>query len=156
MLLDQTIIADPHVKRTSPRKAVQVAVGVIILQTGEFLLTSRPSGKAYAGYWEFPGGKYELGESGSQALARELAEELGIKIDLSAVEPWRVQCIDYPHALVELHFFKVKRFEGTLRAMEGQSFAWSQLPVRLSPVLPGTVPVLGWLAAERGFSGVTH
>lgn len=136
------------------RQEVQVAVGVLVRPDGRFLLTSRPVGKAYAGYWEFPGGKIEPGESVHQALCRELQEEIGIRIEAS--HPWKVERIDYPHALVRLHFCKVYAWTGTLQMREGQSFAWESLPVQSSPVLPGTVPVLEWFAAEQGFMGATH
>ncbi|HOE41796.1 MAG TPA: 8-oxo-dGTP diphosphatase MutT, partial [Rhodoferax sp.] len=59
----------------------------------------------------------------------------------------------YPHALVRLHFCKVFDWTGELQMLEGQAFAWQTLPVTVTPVLPGTLPVLHWLAAERGFSG---
>ena len=130
------------------RNIVEVAVGVLIERDGRFLLTSRPPGKAYAGYWEFPGGKLEVGESVEQALRRELQEEIGITI--GAAELWREQVVDYPHALVRLNFCKVQTWSGQLEMREGQSFSWERLPVACSPVLPGTVPVLAWLAEERG------
>ncbi len=136
------------------RPPVDVAVGVLIDPAGRFLLTSRPAGKAYAGYWEFPGGKVEAGESIEQALRRELQEEIGVTI--GAAEPWKVQMFDYPHALVRLHFCRVRQWEGTVEMREGQQMAWETLPVQSAPVLPGTVPVLGWLAAEQGFAGATH
>ena len=66
------------------RRPVDVAVGVLIDADGRFLLTSRPTGKVYAGYWEFPGGKLEAGETVEQALRRELHEELGITIGAAA------------------------------------------------------------------------
>ena len=135
------------------RKVVEVAVGVLIRPDGQFLLTSRPAGKVYEGYWEFPGGKLEAGESVEQALRRELQEEIGITI--GAVEPWKIEMVDYPHALVRLHFCKVFDWTGELQMHEGQSFAWQGLPVSVEPVLPGTVPVLGWFAQERGFCGAT-
>jgi 8-oxo-dGTP diphosphatase len=138
----------------SERKPVDVAVGVLIAPDGQFLLTTRPPGKAYAGYWEFPGGKVEAGENIEQALRRELQEELGITI--GPAEPWNVEVFDYPHALVKLHFCKVYRWEGELQMREGQQMAWQALPVQVQPVLPGTVPVLGWFAAERSFQGPTH
>jgi 8-oxo-dGTP diphosphatase len=131
-----------------------VAVGVLIRPDGAFLLTSRPPGKVYAGHWEFPGGKVEPGETVEQALARELHEELGITI--AGAERWQVQMFDYPHALVRLHFCKVFAWAGEFEMREGQAMAWQQLPVDVRPVLPGTIPVLGWLAAERGFAGATH
>lgn len=128
------------------RPVVDVAVGVLIRPEGDFLLTSRPAGKVYAGYWEFPGGKFELGESVQQALSRELFEELGLH--LLQIEPWRQEMVDYPHALVRLHFCKVLAWSGELQMREAQSFAWQRLPVTVAPVLPGTVPVLEWLAQE--------
>ena len=136
------------------RAPLDVAVGVLIDPEGRFLLTSRPAGKAYAGYWEFPGGKVEAGESIEQALRRELQEEIGVTI--GAAEPWKVQMFDYPHALVRLHFCRVRQWEGSFEMREGQQMAWETLPVQSAPVLPGTVPVLGWLAAEQGFLGATH
>ncbi len=131
-----------------------VAVGVLIRPDGAFLVTSRPAGKVYAGHWEFPGGKVEPGETVEQALARELHEELGITI--AGAERWQVQMFDYPHALVRLHFCKVVAWTGEFEMRESQAMAWQQLPVDVRPVLPGTIPVLGWLAAERGFAGATH
>ena len=136
------------------RAVVDVAVGVLMQTDGQFLLTSRPEGKVYAGYWEFPGGKLEADESVGQALRRELQEELGITI--GEAQAWKTQMVDYPHALVRLHFCKVWHWQGELQMREGQSFAWQSLPVTVVPVLPGTVPVLGWLAEERQFSGATH
>lgn len=136
------------------RKEVEVAVGVLLRADGAFLLTSRPPGKVYEGYWEFPGGKVEPGESVEQALRRELQEEIGITI--GAVHPWRVERVDYPHALVRLNFCKVFDWDGEPQMHEGQSFAWENLPVQVQPVLPGTVPVLQWFAAERRFDGATH
>ncbi|WP_332775068.1 NUDIX domain-containing protein [Polaromonas sp.] len=136
------------------RKVVDVAVGVLILPNGDFLLTSRPPGKVYEHYWEFPGGKLEAGETVEQALRRELQEEIGITI--GAVHPWKVELVDYPHALVRLNFCKVFEWTGELHMHEGQSFAWQSLPVTVQPVLPGTIPVLAWFAQERGFSGATR
>jgi len=136
------------------RPAVDVAVGVLIDGQGRFLLTSRPEGKVYAGYWEFPGGKVEPGESIEQALRRELQEELGITI--GPARPWQVEVMDYPHGRVRLHFCKVFAWHGDFEMREGQAMSWQTLPVQVQPVLPGTVPVLAWFAAERGFSGPTH
>jgi 8-oxo-dGTP diphosphatase len=136
------------------RRPVDVAVGVLIDANGNFLLTSRPPGKVYAGYWEFPGGKVEPGESIEQALRRELHEELGITI--GPAEPWKIELMDYPHARVRLHFCKVFAWQGAFEMREGQQMAWQNLPVQVQPVLPGTVPVLAWFAAERQFAGATH
>ena len=129
-------------------------MGVLIDAEGRFLLTSRPAGKVFAGYWEFPGGKLEAAETVEQALKRELHEELGIHI--GAAHPWKVELMDYPHARVRLHFCKVYEWQGTFEMRERQAMAWQSLPVSVSPVLPGTLPVLGWFAAERRFEGATH
>ncbi len=141
------------------RTPVDVAVGVLIERgqggaEGRFLLTSRPEGKVYAGYWEFPGGKLEAGETVEQALRRELQEELGITI--AAAQPWKVELVDYPHARVRLHFCKVYDWQGEFQMLEKQAMAWQTLPVEVGPVLPGTVPVLQWFAEERGHVGPTH
>ena len=139
------------------RVPVDVAVGVLIDGPGahaRFLLTSRPAGKAYAGHWEFPGGKVEAGESIEAALARELHEELGITI--GGARRWQVELFDYPHALVRLHFCKVFDWRGEFVMREGQQMAWQTLPVEVTPVLPDTVPVLRCFAAERGHVGPTH
>jgi 8-oxo-dGTP diphosphatase len=143
----------------SERVPVDVAVGVLVRRDAhgverEFLLTSRPEGKVYAGYWEFPGGKLEAGETVHQALRRELDEELGIQIGHS--QAWQELVMDYPHARVRLHFCKVFEWQGEFEMREGQAMAWESLPVASQPVLPGTIPVLQWLAAERGHVGPTH
>lgn len=149
------LVADPQRRRDGgvDRAEVQVAVGVLIRPDGRFLLTSRPPGKVYQGFWEFPGGKLEAGESVEDALRRELQEEIGLAI--GAVRPWRVERVDYPHALVRLHFCRVFDWRGELHMREAQAFSWEQLPVKVAPVLPGTLPVLDWFAAERGFKGAT-
>lgn len=150
------LVADAELPRVGgiDRPVVEVAVGVLIQPDGHFLLTSRPKGKVYEGYWEFPGGKLEAGESVEQALARELHEEIGLTTGV--VERWRVEMMDYPHALVRLNFCKVLSWTGELHMREAQSFVWSQLPVAIGPLLPGTLPVLQWLADEAGFLGATY
>lgn len=138
--------ADRAREGQADRPVIEVAVGVLIDRSGAFLLTSRPPGKVYAGFWEFPGGKLEAGETVEQALRRELQEEIDLTI--GAAQPWRDELVDYPHALVRLHFCKVFDWTGELRMREGQTFCWGRLPVTCSPVLPGTVPVLAWLMEE--------
>ncbi|MDR3410493.1 MAG: Nudix family hydrolase [Formivibrio sp.] len=126
-------------------KIVNVAAGILQQNDGRFLLASRPAGKPYAGYWEFPGGKLEAGETAFAALKRELLEELGVQV--TAATPWIVQTFTYPHATVRLHFFRVTTWQGTLQPLEGQSFAW-QTPgaLNVSPILPANGPILRGLA----------
>ena len=142
-----------HVMDATDRTPVEVAVGVLIERDAQgresrFVLTSRPQGKVYAGYWEFPGGKLEAGETVEEALRRELIEELGVTIGPATV--WKVTEHDYPHALVRLHWCKVWAWTGEFEMREGQSMAWQQMPLTVVPVLPGAYPVLQWLAEERG------
>jgi 8-oxo-dGTP diphosphatase len=150
------LVAHPERQREggSQRAVVEVAVGILLRPDGSFLLTSRPQGKVYAGYWEFPGGKLEAGEDVMAALRRELHEELGIRVEHAEV--WQRELVDYPHALVRLNFCKVLRWSGELQMREAQAASWQQLPVSVKPVLPGTVPVLAMLAQERCFHGPTH
>lgn len=137
---------------TASRPVTEVAVGILMRADGRYLLAQRPDGKVYAGYWEFPGGKLEAGESVEAALARELREELGIDIDMDGkmcqqtCQRWRVLEHDYPHAYVRLHFCKVTAWRGEPRGCEGQALAWQTLPATVQPLLPATIPVLQWLA----------
>jgi 8-oxo-dGTP diphosphatase len=123
---------------------VRVAAAVLLRPDGQVLLAQRPPGKAYAGYWEFPGGKLEAGESPHAALVRELREELGIEVRRAV--PWLVQEFDYPHAQVELHFFRVFEWEGELFGHDGQAFAW-QTPGAwdVGPLLPANTRILSAL-----------
>ena len=125
---------------------IDVAVGILMKPNGDVLLGSRPEGKPYAGYWEFPGGKVETGEAIIDALKREFAEEIGVNI-ISA-EPWCGVEHVYPHAHVRLHFFISREWQGEPRALEGQQLAW-QGQMQLSPMLPATVPLIGWLDQLR-------
>jgi 8-oxo-dGTP diphosphatase len=120
---------------------VRVAAAVILRGDGQVLLAQRPAGKAYAGYWEFPGGKLEPGESPRSALVRELHEELGLTVRRAA--PWLVQRYVYPHAHVELNFFRVLAWDGEPVGHDGQAFAW-QTPGRfdVAPLLPANTAVL--------------
>jgi 8-oxo-dGTP diphosphatase len=123
---------------------IDVAVGVVARGDGAVLLGQRVAGKPYAGWWEFPGGKLEAGESVERALARELHEELGL--DVVSSRPWVVREFVYPHARVRLHFRRVSDFRGEPASREGQAFVWRP-PDRIdvAPLLPATVPVIGWL-----------
>mgnify|MGYP006150484887 CR=1 FL=1 len=131
---------DASAPRAADRPVVDVAVGILIAPDGAFLLTSRPVGKVYAGYWEFPGGKLEAGETVEQALRRELQEEIGVTIGSAAI--WKVSVVDYPHGLVRLHFCKVFDWTGefdmrealvTIRSEAGGVDAadWAEMLLRM-------------------------
>jgi 8-oxo-dGTP diphosphatase len=129
-----------------PTSPINVAVGILMKPNGDVLLGQRPAGKPYAGYWEFPGGKVEAGESILDALKREFVEELGLQI-LSA-EPWCGVEYVYPHAHVRLHFYISRHWSGEPQCLEGQAFAW-QGNVKVEPMLPATIPLLEWLDRLR-------
>ncbi|KAA8767637.1 NUDIX domain-containing protein [Burkholderia pseudomallei] len=130
------------------RKVTEVAVGVLVRPDGRYLLAQRLVGKPYEGYWEFPGGKLEAGESVEAALARELHEELGIAV--TECHRWHTLEHDYPHAYVRLYFCKVMGWTGEPHSREGQAFVWQHLPVDVAPLLPAALPVLELLAREQG------
>jgi len=122
-------------------KIVEVVVAVLQRPDNFFLLAQRPSGKIWAGYWEFPGGKIEPGETPYHALLRELREELGIKVQTAY--PWMTRVYTYPHAIVRLSFFRVTAWSGELHPHEGQQLEWQHAPdIYVSPVLPANEPIL--------------
>ena len=134
----------------SPQR-VKVAAAVILRPDGQFLLTQRPAGKPYPGYWEFPGGKMEAEESSEQALKRELNEELGIHIEENY--PWITRVYPYTHASVELHFHRVMRWTGQLHSRESQQLAWQSVnTVKVSPLLPANKAVLRALALPEHYA----
>ncbi len=127
-----------------PPKVVEVAVAVIFAPNRRVLLAQRPAGKPMAGYWEFPGGKLEPGESVIEALRREIDEELGLHIEHA--DPWVVLPFVYPHATVRLHFMRVTRFSGTPRSREQQAFRFEPIDqFSAEPWLPGALPLKRWL-----------
>jgi len=136
------------------RKIVRVAAAVLLRPNGQVLLAQRPPGKPYEGYWEFPGGKLEPGESARAALDRELLEELGIVVRDAA--PWFAQEFEYPHAHVELQFFRVYAWDGELTGHDGQAFAW-QTPgsYDVGPLLPANTRILAALELPLVY-GITN
>src|SRR3989338_1065113 len=133
------------------QKIIEVAAAVLKRPDNSFLLAQRPPDKIWAGYWEFPGGKIEPGETPLHALGRELHEELGIEVETAY--PWITRVFAYPHATVRLNFFRVTAWRGELHPHEGQEFAWQLNPPQppfdkgrgrcgVSPLLPANAPVL--------------
>ena len=130
---------------------VEVAAAVIQRADGAFLLTRRPAGKVYAGYWEFPGGKVEPGEPADRALVRELHEELGI--DACTAFPWITRVYTYPHATVRLNFFRVTAWKGDPHPREEQAIAWQRFGAPLAePMLPANAPVLAALELPQEYA----
>ncbi|MGB6008678.1 Nudix family hydrolase [Castellaniella sp.] len=140
---------------TDPKPYVRVAAGLILDSRGRLLLGQRPEGKAWPGWWEFPGGKIEAGETVEQALVRELDEELGIRA--TRVYPWVVHVHEYPKSIVELAFCQVTAWEGEPHGRENQALDWvDPWDIRLDEsehpigpgggsLLPAAAPPLRWL-----------
>ena len=138
------------------RKLTEVAAAVLLRENAqggqEYLLACRPEGKVYAGYWEFPGGKVEAGESYAAALARELEEELGIVVETAW--PWLTRRFVYPHAHVRLKFFRVPAWHGEVAPLEHSGFSWVPLggAPTVEPVLPANGPILDALALPAQYA----
>ncbi len=100
-----------------------IAVGIGLIRRGDrFLVRQRPAGTVYAGYWEFPGGKCEPGESPLQATARECLEETGLVVVVGPRR--RLTTYHYPHGLVELHFHDCSTENTHTEPAAGTGFVW--------------------------------
>ncbi len=148
---------------TTKRKVTHAAVGVIQREDGWVLLAERPVGKPWAGYWEFPGGKVEEGETPQQSLKRELQEELGIQV--TSIYPWLTRSFDYaakydaagqldsPAKTVKLHFFIVTKWNGEPRGLENQQLVWQPSEkVEVSPMLPANAPIFAALSLPSTYA----
>jgi 8-oxo-dGTP diphosphatase len=136
------------------RKIVDVAAAVITRPDGSFLLGQRAPGTFYPGYWEFPGGKVERGETPREALIRELHEELGLQVETAW--PWITREHEYEHAHVRLHFFEVPRWSGQITDHIHSALSWQRIDaVSVAPMLPANGPVLAALALPHEY-GITH
>lgn len=120
------------------------AVGIIWRGDNEVLMQRRRPQQTFSGYWEFPGGKIQFGETPAQALCRELQEELGITV--TTLQPWLRRRHQYPHGNVMLHFFHVRAYAGVPYAAEGQQWQWTLLAQSPSPLLPANLSLWKWLS----------
>lgn len=123
---------------------VEAAVAVVLREDGKVLLGQRPEGKSWSGWWEFPGGKIEAGETPFHALQRELHEEIGIEAEIA--HPWITRVFSYPERTVKLRFFMVRRWHREPHGKENQQLSWERPEaVSVAPLLPANQPVLGAL-----------
>ena len=120
---------------------LDVAVGIIIRHDDRILMAKRPDGTPWAGYWEFPGGKIETGETPNETLSRELLEEVGIEV--ITAYPWLTREYDYPDRRVRLHLYRVLKWIGNPAGKEGQQLSWEDPhDVKLEPLLPANHQLL--------------
>ncbi len=124
-------------------KIILVSAVALIDPDGRVLLAQRPEGKSLAGLWEFPGGKVEPGETPEAALIRELKEELDIDTWSSCLAPLTFASHSYDDFHLLMPLFACRKWQGTVRSMEGQQLAWvrpSQL--RDYPMPPADLPLI--------------
>ena len=135
-------------------KLIDVAAAVIERADGSFLLGQRAQDTFYPGYWEFPGGKVEAGETAREALIRELHEELGIVVERA--DPWLRREHLYEHAHVRLSFFRVRSWRGELQDHVHSALIWQKVDEpSVTPMLPANGPVLAALALPE-FYAISH
>ena len=118
----------------------------LVDRDGRVLIAQRPAGKLFAGYWEFPGGKLQAGETPEVALARELREEIGIEVTRSCLAPFCFASHSYPEFHLLMPLFLCRIWEGRPRGQEGQHLAWA-LPKELRNyrMPPANGPVVAML-----------
>ena len=121
--------------------SIPVVAGVIRDAAGRVLVAERPAGKHLAGFWEFPGGKNDPGETSLDALRRELAEELGIRVD--AAEPLIAVPWSYPEKRIVLDAWIVTAYAGEVHAREHEALRWVD-PADLAnlPMPPADRPIV--------------
>ena len=122
-------------------KHFHVAAGILRDAAGRVLITERLCDGPFDGLWEFPGGKIGADETPSNALKRELAEELGIEVTVS--HPFMALHHEYPDRTVDLEFSLITAWQGDPTGLEGQGLRW--VPVsELDPeeLLPADKPVV--------------
>lgn len=140
-----SIVTAPCSKRavelTQPDSVLRVAVGVVVDASDRILIAQRPSGKMFAGSWEFPGGKIEPGEDRTAALARELREEIGISIGLP--RPLIRVSHQYPFGVVLLDTWVVRDYQGRVQPHDGQQLRWcSREELTKELLLPADEPII--------------
>ncbi len=131
-------------------KLVLAVACALIDADGRILLAQRPPGRSLAGLWEFPGGKLEAGERPEQALIRELAEELGIKVAEACLAPLTFASHAYEEFHLLMPLYVCRRWEGIVTPREGQTLAWVrpnklrdyEMPPADGPLIPHLIALL--------------
>jgi len=131
----------------SPGQRIVLVVACALVDAdGRVLMAQRPEGKTLAGLWEFPGGKMEPGETPEDALIRELREELGIEVAKACLAPLTFASHTYTDFHLLMPLYVCRRWQGTVRAVEGQALEWVK-PARMReyPMPPADEPLVAVL-----------
>jgi 8-oxo-dGTP diphosphatase len=115
------------------------------------LIAQRPAHKMLGGLWEFPGGKVHDGERPEDALIRELAEELGIKVQLPCLAPLSFASYPYPEFHLLMPLYICRKWDGFVEAREAQALKWARaralrnypMPPADEPLIPALIDLLG-------------
>ncbi|AIW14953.1 8-oxo-dGTP diphosphatase MutT [Vibrio tubiashii] len=123
-------------------KRIHIVAGIIFNQDkSQVFITKRPDDKHKGGFWEFPGGKVEQGETIEQAMVRELEEEVGITTTEQAL--FEHLEFDYPDKSLKFDFMTVTQFEGQPYGKEGQQGEWAAIADLSNYAFPeANVPIL--------------
>jgi 8-oxo-dGTP diphosphatase len=132
-------------------KLLLVVAVALVDADGRILLSQRPEGKSLAGLWEFPGGKVEPGERPEAALIRELAEELGIKVEEPCLAPLSFASHAYPDFHLLMPLYICRRWTGVATGREGQVLKWVRpkdlrnypMPPADEPLIPALIDLVG-------------
>lgn len=132
-------------------KILLVAACALIDADDRVLITQRPEGKALAGLWEFPGGKFEPGERPEETLIRELREELGIAVKEPCLAPLTFASHAYPDVHLLMPLWICRRWEGQVLGRENQAIRWVRatrlrdfpMPPADEPLIPPLIDLLG-------------
>ncbi len=134
----------------APLRLLLVVAVALVDVDGRVLVSERPAGKQLAGLWEFPGGKVEPGERPEQTLIRELAEELGIRVEEPCLAPLTFASHAYPDFHLLMPLYVCRRWTGAPRPMEGQALRWVRpkalrdlaMPPADAPLIPFLIDLL--------------
>ena len=119
------------------KKIIHV-VAAVIEKDGKIFCAQRPEGKSLGGFWEFPGGKLEAGESPKQALIREIQEELNSEIEIISFV--NEASYDYDFGTVVMKTYHAKLLSGKLELLEHQNSTW---------LAPHELKSLNWAPVDR-------
>lgn len=128
---------------------LKVVVGILkSADKMKMLISQRPINKPYSGYWEFPGGKVEPGESALAALKREMQEELGIVVD--EAQPCFDHIHQYPEKKVFLQVWRIVKFSGEVRPLEQQNLCWVSMDeIKTMQILDANWAILEKMKQQR-------